>query len=239
MNRNNILCYDLETDSKFPSIAQIIQISGKIIDPYTLEIVDSFTSWMRPTSLANEETIEWHAKQRKISVEEMWEKVNGAPETEVVWKKFVKWVQKYNKGKNNSPYTAPISAGYNIIGYDNPIMKRYCKEYGPWDPKADGGEGNQKLFNQVWKIDMMDHMFYWFESNTEVNKLGQVAIMSHMGVPDDFLENAHDAEVDTEMSAKLLIKFFKLQRHLTEVDKESGKSRLKMKGCMEGVFSND
>jgi len=108
-------------------------------------------------------------------------------------------------------------------------MKRYCKEFGPWDSKRD----DQKLYSQVWKFDMMDHIFSWFENNSELQKLNQVSVMGYMGYSEEFLENAHDADVDTEMSARLLVKFLKLQRHLTEVNKETGRKRVEMKGCMK------
>ena len=231
MNRNNILCYDLETGALDPNEAQIIQICGKIIDPYTLQIKDTFSSWMKPDfdkPGIGEKTIIWHAEQKGITKDEMLSLINQAPDTSIVWGQWVDWVQKYNKSKNNSPYDAPIPAGYNIINYDNIIIKRYCKEYGPWDKKR----GDQKLFNQVWKLDMMDHMFFWFESVNELPKINLTDLMSYMGYDQTKIDNAHDAEVDVDMTCQLIIKFLNLQRYLTEVNSETGKSRLKMKGCL-------
>ena len=231
MNRNFIMCYDLETGGKDPEIAQIIQISAKMIDPYTLQVVDEFDSWMLPDfekEGISEDTVEWHAKQKKITIEEMYAMIKIAPDTKLVWSQFVDWVQKYNKSKSNSAYNAPVPAGFNIINYDNVIMKRYCREFGPWDDKND----DQKLFSQVWKFDMMDHIFFWFESNPDMPRLGQAAVARYMGYPAEKLENVHDANVDTAISTEFLIRFLTLQRYLTKPDKKSGKRRLELKGCL-------
>ena len=54
-----------------------------------------------------------------------------APALKSVWTKFCKFVDQYNwKGE---PFFAPIPVGYNIIGFDMPIINRLCEEYGPWD----------------------------------------------------------------------------------------------------------
>ena len=60
------------------------------------------------------------------------EQLAEAPDPKVVWKKFVKFVEKYNwKG---TQWFAPIPAGFNIIGFDMIIIDRMCKAFGPWEP---------------------------------------------------------------------------------------------------------
>jgi len=231
MNRNHILVYDLETGGLDTDIVQILQISGKMVDPYSLKVVDTFNSWMKPDFEKEgfgDNTIGWHAGNKGISKEAMYDILREAPDTKVVWKNFVDWVNKFNKSPTNSGYTAPIPAGYNIINYDNKIMRRYCKEFGPWDKKR----GDQKLFSQVWKFDVMDNMYSWFENNPELKKMGQTSVMEYMGFSEEILANAHDADVDTDMSVKLLVKFLKLQRYLTKTNEDTGRSMIQIKGCM-------
>lgn len=228
MNNSYLLCYDLETGHLSPHIAEIIQIAGAIIEPNSLKIIDRFSSYMKPDFDApgcSDDTISnFHAKQKGISKKAMYKILEDAPDTKIVWDNWVKWVHKYNMSKTNTPFKAPIRAGYNIINYDDVIIDRYCKRYGQWDEK----KGAQTIFNQVNKIDMMDHVWYWFENNTEIENLKLSTVMEYMGYN---ATNAHEASVDVEMTCNLIIRFFNLQRHLTSFNKE-GKRRLEMKDCM-------
>ena len=74
-----------------------------------------------------------------------------APLPKTVWKKFCDFVNQYNwKG---TQFFAPIPAGFNIIGFDMIIVDRLCKAYGPYDKERQ----QQKLFNKIYKVDMMDY----------------------------------------------------------------------------------
>jgi len=126
-----------------------------------------------------------------------------APQPKAVWQKFTKFVDKYNFKKTN--YFAPIPAGYNIIGFDMPIVERMCQEHGPIHAKS----GRQGLFNPIHKVDIMDTVWMWMENNADVKSLSMDSMRDLLGMDK---ENAHDALQDVKDTANLLIAFMKLYR---------------------------
>ena len=82
-----------------------------------------------------------------------------------------------------------------------------CKEYGPWDKTKQ----QQKLFSPIFKIDLMDHIYCWFENNQDVKSYNMDYLREYFGLSKD---NAHDALQDVKDTANILIKFLKLQRNL-------------------------
>ena len=89
-----------------------------------------------------------------------------APLPKTVWKKFAQFCDKYNFKKNS--FSAPIAAGYNINGYDMPIIERMCQMYGPIDEKR--GE-TKKSLTPFFTMDIMQHVYCWFENNQDVKRL--------------------------------------------------------------------
>ena len=136
------------------------------------------------------------------------EKLAKAPLPKTVWKKFAKFCDRYNYKKTS--YYAPIAAGYNINGYDMPIVERMCQQYGPIDEK----KGCQKIFNPIFTIDVMQHIYCWFENNKDVKGYSMDYMRDYFGMSDHSKENAHDALQDVKDTANLMIKFLKLQRGL-------------------------
>lgn len=129
------------------------------------------------------------------------------PLPKTVWKKFTQFVNKFNyKGTN---WTAPIAAGYNINGYDMPIVNRYCEMYGPFDEK----KKEQKLFNPIFTMDVMQHIYCWFENNADVKGYSMDYLREYFGMSKD---NAHDALQDVKDTANILIKFLLMQRNLSK-----------------------
>ncbi len=128
-----------------------------------------------------------------------------APLPKGVWKKFAQFCDKYNFKKTS--YWAPIAAGYNINGYDMPIVERMCQQYGPLDEK----KNCQKIFNPIFTIDVMQHIYCWFENNQDVKGYSMDYMRDYFGMSKD---NAHDALQDVKDTANLMIKFLKLQRSL-------------------------
>ena len=92
------------------------------------------------------------------------DKLAKAPLPKTVWNKFAQFCDKYNFKKTS--YYAPIAAGYNINGYDMPIVDRMCQQYGPTHAK----NGRQGIFNPIYTIDVMQHIYCWFENNQDVKK---------------------------------------------------------------------
>ena len=208
MNRD-IIVFDFETGGRNPLRCQPTQIAAIALDGRNFRLKGEFNSMMRPI-LDDDKAL----KAGVDPIEEGALKVTGqtrsqlakAPLPKGVWKKFVTFVNKYNwKG---TPYFAPIPAGFNILGYDMKIVDRLCKEYGPYDDKRE----SQKLFHQIYKIDVMDDVWLWTEGDPDVKSISMDSMRDLLGVPKD---NAHDALQDVKDTANLLIAFMKLYRKMS------------------------
>jgi DNA polymerase III epsilon subunit-like protein len=156
-------------------------------------------------------------------------------ETSIMWPTFVAWVSKHNK--KNNVYTAPIPSGYNIIGYDMPIIRRYCKKFKTLPPSWDEDRQDQKLFSQVYKFDVLDHIWYWFENTPDLEKLKIEYILKYLGFPENIIAGSHDALNDATNIAKVAIRLLKMERYMTEVRPEQegrvAGRRLEMKNSMK------
>jgi len=205
MNRD-IIVFDFETGGRNPMRCQPTQIAAIALDGRNFRLKGEFNSMMRPI-IDDEEAIAAGVDP----IEEGALKVTGqtrsklarAPLPKGVWKKFCNFVNKYNwKG---TPYFAPIPAGFNILGYDMHIVNRLCKEYGPWDEKRQ----QQKLFHQIYKIDVMDDVWLWTEGDPDVKSISMDSLRERMGLSS---ENAHDALQDVKDTANIFIKLQKSRR---------------------------
>ena len=205
MNRD-IIMFDFETGGRNPLKCQPTQIAAIALDGRNFRLKGEFNSMMRPI-LDDEKAIAAGVDP----VEDGALKVTGqtreqlakAPLPKGVWKKFCTFVNKYNwKG---TPYFAPIPAGFNILGYDMKIVDRLCKEYGPYDDKRQG----QKLFHQIYKIDVMDDVWLWTEGDPNVKSISMDSLRERMGLSAD---NAHDALQDVRDTANIFIKLQKSRR---------------------------
>jgi DNA polymerase III epsilon subunit-like protein len=222
MNYNNICVFDFETSGINKNTCEVLQIGAAIVDRWNLEVVDTFNSLAKPEDM---DAIEEEALQiNRIKREDL----EVAPDIKIVWGQFVNWVNKYNKSKGPlNTFRAAIPAGYNIIGYDMPIVQRYCKKFGPWDEKRQ----EQKLFNQLHKIDLMDHMFFWTENNDTIKSLKLTSVCEWMGFAKEDIENAHDALQDVLNTSKIVVRLLRMQRALTAVSDSTGEPRLQMKNA--------
>lgn len=206
----DIICFDYETGGANPLTAQPTQIAAIAIHgrKLTLQPGGVFNSEIRPI-IDDEKAIEAGVAPLEEKALEITRKnrkdLAKAPPPKIVWGKFAEFVNQYNW--KNTSFTAPIAAGFNIIGYDMPIVNRMCKEFGPYDEKKQ----QQKLFNPIFKIDLMDHIYCWFENNQDVKSYNMDYLREYFGLPKD---NAHDALQDVKDTANILIKFLKLQRNL-------------------------
>lgn len=155
------------------------------------------------------------------------EELEKAPEIKLVWSQFVNWVQKYNRGKNNDVWSAPVACGYNILGYDMPLTSKYCQRYKTaWDEKRNSA----KLFHPIHVIDLMHHMFFWTESLPEPRYLKLTAVQEWMGFAKANIEEAHNALSDVKACTKILQKLISLERYLV-LPREDLPPRLIMKNC--------
>jgi DNA polymerase III epsilon subunit-like protein len=205
MNRD-IICFDFETGGRNPHKCQPTQIAALALDGRNLKLKGQFNSLMRPI-INDDEAIAagvdpLEDEALKIT-KKTREELAKAPLPKTVWAKFVQFVNKHNwKGTS---FFAPIPAGFNILGYDMHIVNRLCKQYGPWDEKREC----QGLFHQIYKIDMMDNVFMWTESDPNVKSISMDSLRDRMGLSK---ENAHDALQDVKDTANIMIKFMKTHR---------------------------
>lgn len=206
MQNNIIGVFDLETGSTRKSDTQIIQIAFCAIDPRNLSIVQGseFETMVRaldPDALQDEAL----AINKKTRAE-----IAAAPHPEEAWHNFARWVSQYNLKGRNDPYSAPIPAGHNIIGFDLPIYERYCLEY-KTVRKQKNGEWQGTIFNGFLRYDTMQMLGSWWESLVEPNKLSLDYCRRYFDMPAGDRET-HDALQDVRDTAKILIKILELQR---------------------------
>lgn len=152
-----------------------------------------------------------------------------APEAKLVWTQWVSWLQKHNTSKKgvSDIWGAPVPCGYNIIGYDIPITNKYAQKWGPWDDKF----GRNKLFHPISKFDIMDHVWFYCENNSDIHSIALTTILAYMGYDKEKIENAHNALVDVKNCWAIGEKLMRMQRWLTTKDETTKKRRLEMKNC--------
>ena len=197
MNYNNILCFDTETTGIDTNTAQIVQIGAVAIDGRRLEIIPNseFNILVKP--LYGEEAakaglqeltdgaIRVHGKTHEILEKE-------GVSLETALSNFELYTQSYASGKGL--WKRPIAAGYNIINYDMPILRRV----------------GSSVFHPTCMLDVMQIMFMFFENDKNVSSLSaDNLIRGHMGYSKG---QAHDALGDVIMTAEVLIKSLRLIR---------------------------
>ena len=206
MSYRDYIVFDFETGSRNPRKTQPTQLAALALDGRNFKLKGSFNSEIRPV-LDDEKAIEMgfdplEDEALKITGKTR-EALAKAPMPKTVWKKFCNFVDQYNW--KNTQFFAPIPAGFNIIGFDMIIVDRLCKAYGPYDKDR----GQQKLFNKIYKVDMMDNMFMWTEGDPTVKSISMDSLRDRMGLSK---ENAHDALQDVKDTANIMIKFMKTHR---------------------------
>jgi DNA polymerase III epsilon subunit-like protein len=210
MNYKDIIVFDFETGGANPHSCQPTQIAAIAIHARKLEIQPGgiFNSEIRPI-IDDDKAIAKGVGPLEEKALEITRKnrtdLAKAPLPKTVWKKFAQFCDKFNFKKTS--YHAPVAAGFNINNFDMVIVQRMCEEYGPLDAKR----GEQKLFNPIFSIDLMQHIYCWFENNQDVKSYGLDYLRDYFGMPKD---NAHDALQDVKDTANILIKFLKMQRSL-------------------------
>jgi DNA polymerase III epsilon subunit-like protein len=241
MNFNPICVYDYETSGKNAQTCQVIQIAAVMVHSRKLKQVDEFSTWIRPdwdSPGVEEDTIQWHAENQRMTVEKFKEMLNGFPTIDTVWPKFTDWVDKYNFGKTRATaYKAPIAAGYNIVNFDNVITDRLCEKFGPVEMDKRLKVPLPRLFNQVHKFDLMDHMWFWWENipvggkNGVIENLTVTTLMKYMGFPPEEIANTHNALTDVRACVKIMTRLFTMGRYMREFNDELGRRRLNFKNA--------
>ena len=204
-NRDYII-FDFETGSRNPHKTQPTQIAAIALDGRNFSLKGQFNSEIQPI-LDYEKAIEANLDPIKAEALKITHKTRdnlaNAPSLKSVWDKFTKFVLQYNwKG---DAFFNPIPVGFNIIGFDMIIINRLCEQFGPWDKERK----QQKLFSKVYKIDIMDNVFAWTESDPSIRSISMDSLRERMGLSK---ENAHDALQDVKDEANIFIKLMRTHR---------------------------
>jgi len=217
MANRDLVCFDFETGGRDPKTCQPTQLAAIALDGRTLRKKGEFQSMIRAEIDDDKAIAKGLAPLEEGALKvtgHTREEIDAAPELPAVWKKFTNFVNQYNWKK--TPFFAPIPCGYNIIGYDMPIVERLCQQFGPYDKNS----GQQTLFSKVFKLDLMDNMWIWTENDPEIKKINMDAMRQHVGLSH---ENAHDAMQDVKDTANIMIKMLKTHRAVYR--------NLKLKNC--------
>ena len=214
MNYSDVIVWDLETTGKDPKTAQIVQIGAVVVNARKWEIKPGTEFNILAKPLYGEECA-------KAGLEELTDgaiKVHGkthdilssAQNTKSALENFKAYVDEFNFKKNR--WGSPIPAGYNSIGYDHPILARDLERFGITD-----------FFHPIIKLDVMHHMWMFFENDKDVSSLSaDNLIRGKFGYNKGI---AHDALGDVVMTAEVLCKTMHLMRKTV--------SKVKFDKCME------
>lgn len=212
---NQLLVYDTETDSPDPHTCEPVQLAACILHPVSFEPIESayFCTDMRPSDIDDPDyydkhldTITWHAKNYKISPEQVFERWKKAPDQKTAWANFVSYVAKYNKNPSRpSRFGAPVRAGMNIIKFDDHIINRMCKKYG------NVTKGEQNIFHPRDVVDLLHLAMFWLESLPEPENYNMDELRRFFGMSN---HGAHDALNDVKDEAIMIGKFMRLHRQL-------------------------
>lgn len=206
INYNNYIFFDFETGSKNAEITQPTQLSAVAINCRKLEIIPNgiFDSYIRP-ELDDAKAIELGLEPIQDEALEITkitrEQLVNAPLPETVWKNFIFWASQFNRGGGTGEWSKSIAVGFNIIGFDIPIVKRLCKQYKTAYP-----------FHPLYIKDIIIDVFN-FTENAKINdndSNSMDSVRKWMGISE---ENAHNAKKDVLDGAFLAIKFMKMYRH--------------------------
>lgn len=216
INYNKICVFDFETDGSNPRECSPVQIAALIIDPIKLEIVPNseFNIFFKPETLAANENYEYttdildfHAKVRGCSKDDILDQWKQYPSQEQSWKMFINYLEMHHsRSSKKSQFSAPIAAGYNINRFDLNIIERLSVKYGNLNK-----ENRTDIFYPRDVIDIMNLIFYWFEHNNDLKSYTLDSLREYFGISK---EGAHDALKDVKDCAEILIRFMKLHRNL-------------------------
>jgi DNA polymerase III epsilon subunit-like protein len=224
-NYQKICVFDMETDGSNPDVCSPVQIAAVIIDPLRLEIIQDseFNVTIKPEKLEEDDSytysdsdiLEFHSKVRGCTKDDIlttWKEYTPQNQS---WKLFLSYLEKYHiRSDKRSCFTAPIAAGYNINRFDLRIVDRLSKKYNNLNK-----EGRSSLFYPRDVIDVMNVIFYWFESNNELKNYTLDNLRDYLGLSK---EGAHDALKDVKDTAEILIRFLRLHRNLGKKVKFKG-----------------
>ncbi len=198
INTNHYAFFDFETGGIDVNSTEPVEIAVKLYNAYTLEPFPDgeFSSLCRPEKmeLVSEEALAVNKIKR--------EDIEKAPPIKLVWQELVEFVSRFNSKKND--WCSPIPAGYNIVDFDLPILRRMNAAHGPKGDKT-------VLFNTYKRFDLRDTLFLWFENSKQPENFKLDTLRDYFGISKN---DSHRALKDVIDTAEISIRFLKLHRRL-------------------------
>jgi len=217
INYNKICVFDFETDGSDPRICSPVQIAAIMIDPIKLEIIpkSEFNINFKPEVLEADsnyqyttDILDFHSKVKGCSKDDILKEWLEYPKQEQSWKMFVSYLDKYHsRASKKSQFSAPIAAGYNIHRFDLKIIDRLSQKYNNTNK-----ENTSNIFYPRDVVDVMNLVFFWFESNPDLKSYTMDSLRDYFGISKD---GAHDAIKDVKDTADVMIRFMKLHRNVS------------------------
>jgi DNA polymerase III epsilon subunit-like protein len=217
INYNKICVFDFETDGSNPKVCSPVQIAAIMIDPIKLEIIpkSEFNINFKPEVLETDsnyqyttDILDFHSKVKGCSKDDVLKEWLEYPKQEQSWKMFVSYLDKYHsRTSKKSQFSAPIAAGYNIHRFDLKIIDRLSQKYDNTNK-----ENTSNLFYPRDVVDVMNLIFFWFESNSDLKSYTMDSLRDYFGISKD---GAHDAIKDVKDTADIMIRFMKLHRNVS------------------------
>lgn len=209
----------METDGSDPYTCSPVQIAALMIDPIKLEIIkdSEFNINLKPEKVelakadenpyTDSDILQWHGKIKGVSGDQILEDWRTYPGQKKSWEQFINYLDSFHtRTSKKSLFSAPIAAGYNIFRFDLKIVERLGKKYGNLNSK-----GELEIFYPRDTLDLMNLLFYWFESSKDIKSLSMDTMRDYFGISG---LNAHDALKDVYDTAEILIRFLRLHRNL-------------------------
>jgi DNA polymerase III epsilon subunit-like protein len=217
INYNKICVFDFETDGSDPRECSPVQIAAIMVDPINLDIIPNseFNINFKPEVLESDDKyhyttdiLDFHSKVKGCSKDDVLNEWRNYPKQQQSWNMFVNYLDKYHsRSSKKSQFSAPIAAGYNINRFDLKIIDRLSQKYGNVNK-----EKTSNLFYPRDVVDMMNLVFYWFESNPDLKSYTMDSLREYFGIDKT---GAHDAIKDVKDTADIMIRFMKLHRNLS------------------------
>jgi len=217
INYNKICVFDFETDGSDPRECSPVQIAAIMVDPINLDIIPNseFNINFKPEVLESDDKyqyttdiLDFHSKVKGCSKDDVLNEWRNYPKQQQSWNMFVNYLDKYHsRSSKKSQFSAPIAAGYNINRFDLKIIDRLSQKYGNTNK-----EKTSNLFYPRDVVDVMNLVFYWFESNPDLKSYTMDSLREYFGIDKT---GAHDAIKDVKDTADIMIRFMKLHRNLS------------------------
>jgi DNA polymerase III epsilon subunit-like protein len=198
MEQINYIIFDLETSDKDSDTCYPLQVAATAVDGKTLEVLESFQSFMRP-NLTDEIIMDLGGpiKPDALRVNHIKrEDILKFPLTKVVWPNFIEFCLKYRVGKTIWGY--PIPVGYNIVNFDIPIVKRVSKELNTRYPF------HTRDFIDLMNLEMITMGGLTGESRME--KYSFDYVKGYYGMNNEEYGQSHDAQRDVKDTLDLFIR---------------------------------